>query len=186
MSSCRGIGWLVGVMALLTLRALSVILIEPSVFGAIAAFETHDILIYHFLDNFRYLCFEMVWNRVWWCSDWFYVFVFTCNLIWWFLILPIPWKLWEYYARQNWISPLGSVWIILIGAIIPCLQLNSIIPRAVAEFSARIGSHSAAIICHLTETEFDPNMTAQISCLSTLIVSLLNGFTFVFVEHIYP
>ena len=73
-----------------------------------------------------------------------------------------------------------------MGAIIPCLQLNSIIPRAVAEFSARIDSHSAAIICHLTEIEFDPNVTAQISCPSTLIGSLLNGFTFVFVEHIYP
>ena len=41
MSSCRGIGWLVGIMALLTLHASSVILFESSVFGAIAAFETH-------------------------------------------------------------------------------------------------------------------------------------------------
>ena len=68
--------------------------------------------------------------------------------------------------------------------IIPCLQLNSIIPRAVAEFPARIGSHSAAIICHLTGTEFDLNVTAQIASLSTLIGSLLNGFNFVFVENI--
>ena len=41
MSSCRGIGWLVGIMALLTLCASSVTLIEPSVSGAITAFETH-------------------------------------------------------------------------------------------------------------------------------------------------
>ena len=41
MSSCCGVGWLVDIMALLTLQALSVILIEPSVFGAITAFETH-------------------------------------------------------------------------------------------------------------------------------------------------
>ena len=43
MSACRGIGSLVGIMALLTLRASSDILIEPSVFGAITAFETHDV-----------------------------------------------------------------------------------------------------------------------------------------------
>ena len=35
------VGWLVGIMALLKLRVSSVILIEPSVFGAITAFETH-------------------------------------------------------------------------------------------------------------------------------------------------
>ena len=68
--------------------------------------------------------------------------------------------------------------------IIPRLQLNSIIPRAIAEFPARIGSHSAAIICHLAGTEFDPKVTAQIACLSTLIGSLLNGFNFVFVGNI--
>ena len=53
-----------------------------------------------------------------------------------------------------------------------------------AEFPARIGSNSAAIICHLTGTEFDPNVTAQIVCFSTLIGSLLNGFNFVFDENI--
>ena len=41
MSSYCGVGWLVDIMALLTLQALSVILIEPSVFGAITAFETY-------------------------------------------------------------------------------------------------------------------------------------------------
>ena len=41
MSSCCGVGWLVGIMALLMLRASSVIQIEPSVFGAITVFQTH-------------------------------------------------------------------------------------------------------------------------------------------------
>ena len=194
MSSCCGMGWLVGIMALLTLHASSVILIEWSVFGAITAFETHG-------AGWFIGCFSMIsWFIISGiildtCSlRWYgtergvvatgFTSVFTCNLIWWFLSLPMPQKLGEYSARQDWISPLGSVWIILIGAIIPCLGLNSIIPRAVAEFPARIGSQFAAIICHLTGTEFDPNVTTQIACLSTLIGSLLNGFNFVFVENI--
>ena len=65
----------------------------------------------------------------------------------------------------------------------PCLRMNSIIPRAFTEFPGRTGSHFAAIIYHLTRTEFDPNVTARIAC-PTLIGSLLNVFNFVFVENI--
>ena len=66
----------------------------------------------------------------------------------------------------------------------PCLRMNSIIPRAFTEFPGRTGSHFAAIIYHLTRAEFDPNVTARIACPSTLIGSLLNGFNFVFAENI--
>ena len=50
----------------------------------------------------------------------------------------------------------------------------------VAELPAKIGSHAADIMCHLTRTGFDPSMTVQTTCHLILNASLLNDFNFSF------